>query len=207
MRNRFWIIVLLVFVFGSLVVYAHLPEGGEPIDMSRIPKTAEFLADAKEKGIEVETAAEEEKRLREQEEEPTEEVYEESTEEVYEEPIYYEAEANEVPVYDQVAITPPTVDCLTPAGGVYWFGEQRETWYNMDVSNICDMAEANGIPGYYWIRDDGCRMWGDYIIVACNRAVHPYGTLVETSLGTGISLDTGGFAETWPYGVDIAVTW
>lgn len=208
------IAVGLVAVF--CVLYGMLPKGGEPIEQNYIPTAAEFLATAREQGHVIESAIEEEKRLREQEkaleneieEIPTEEVIEEEPEEVYEEPIYYEEEANEEPVYEEVYYTPPTGGgCLTPEGGVYWFGDQRETWYNMDISDIIYMAEYNGIEGYYWVREDGCRMWGDYIIVACNRDVHPYGSLVETSLGTGISLDTGGFAEVWPYGVDIAVTW
>lgn len=156
-------------------------------------------------------AKEEQEQEKEQPEEVTEEAPEVTEEEEYtEEEYYYEEEEyyyEEEPIYDDVIYTPPTGGCLTPEGGVYWFGEQRETWYNMDMSDIIYMAEYNGIEGYYWVRDDGCRMWGDYIIVAANRDVHPYGTLVETSLGTGISLDTGGFAEVWPYGVDIAVTW
>ena len=50
-------------------------------------------------------------------------------------------------------------------------------------------------------------MYGDYVICAANRDVHPMGSLVETSLGTGISLDTGGFAVADPYAVDIATSW
>ena len=68
-------------------------------------------------------------------------------------------------------------------------------------------AQNNGIYGEYWIRSDGCKMYGDYIILACNRDVHPMGSLVETSLGTGISLDTGAFADTNPLQVDVAVNW
>lgn len=97
--------------------------------------------------------------------------------------------------------------CLTPEGGVYWFGDQKETYYNLPMDVIVSIAESNGIEGEYWIRDDGCKMLGDYIILACNRSVHPYGSIVETSLGYGISLDTGGFAESNPYQVDIAVNW
>lgn len=96
---------------------------------------------------------------------------------------------------------------LTRSNGVYYFGNQRETYYNLDMSWIVSFAHQNGISGEYWIRSDGCKMLGDYIILACNRTVHPYGSIVQTSLGLGISLDTGGFAYTYPYGVDIAVNW
>lgn len=101
----------------------------------------------------------------------------------------------------------PTGAHLTPQSGVFWFGNQLETYYNLDMSVIVDVAHQNGISGEYWIREDGCKMLGEYIMLACNRDVHPYGSIVETSLGTGISLDTGGFAANNPYQVDIAVTW
>ena len=96
---------------------------------------------------------------------------------------------------------------LTPTGGVYWYGEQKETWYNLPMEGVIAQAQNNGIYGEYWIRDDGVKMYGDYIMLACNRSVHPMGSLVETSLGTGISLDTGAFADINPYQVDIAVNW
>ncbi len=96
---------------------------------------------------------------------------------------------------------------LTPTGGVYWYGDQKDTWYNLPMEGVIAQAQSNGIYGEYWVRDDGCKMYGDYIILACNRDVHPMGSLVETSLGTGISLDTGAFANANPYQVDIAVGW
>ena len=98
-------------------------------------------------------------------------------------------------------------DCLTATGGVYWYGEQKETWYNLPMEKVIEQAQNNGIYGEYWVREDGCKMYGDYIILACNRSVHPMGSLVETSLGTGISLDTGAFADVNPTQVDIAVGW
>ena len=101
----------------------------------------------------------------------------------------------------------PTGPHLTPSGGVFNGPSGLETYYNMDMSVIVQVAHSNGIGGEYWIREDGCKMLGDYIICACNRDVHPYGTLVQTSLGTGISLDTGGFAANNPTQIDIATNW
>jgi hypothetical protein len=50
-------------------------------------------------------------------------------------------------------------------------------------------------------------MLGDYIMCAANLDVFPRGTLVESSLGTCIVCDTGGFAAKNPYQLDIAVAW
>ena len=96
---------------------------------------------------------------------------------------------------------------LTASSGVNYFGNQRETYYNLDMSGCIQIMRDMGNTDEYWIREDGCKMLGDYIMVAANLNVHPRGSLVETSLGTGIVVDTGGFAESDPYQVDIAVTW
>ena len=96
---------------------------------------------------------------------------------------------------------------LTRGKGVYWFGNQKETYYNLNMSTIVKVAHSRGISGEYWVRSDGCKMLGDYIILACNRSVHPYGSIVRTSLGLGISLDTGSFAKGNSNAVDIATTW
>ncbi len=50
-------------------------------------------------------------------------------------------------------------------------------------------------------------MYGDYILVAANFDIRPIGTLVETTLGTGIVADTGGFVKSDPTGIDIATNW
>lgn len=112
----------------------------------------------------------------------------------------------------QVKIKPnpnpvPTGAHLTATGGVFNGPSGLETYYNMDMSVIVQVAHSNGIGGEYWIREDGCKMLGDYIMCACNRDVHPYGSLVQTSLGMGISLDTGGFAANNPTQIDIATNW
>lgn len=96
---------------------------------------------------------------------------------------------------------------LTASSGVNYFGNQKETYYNLDMSGCIEIMRDMGNTDEYWIRDDGCKMLGDYIMIAANLNVHPRGSLVETSLGTGIVVDTGGFAESDPYQIDIAVTW
>ena len=105
------------------------------------------------------------------------------------------------------AYNPPTGGCLTPSGGVHNGPSGLETYYNLPMDGVIQQARNFGIEGEYWVRDDGVKMYGGYVILACNRDVHPMGTLVETSLGTGISLDTGDFAEGNPTQCDIAVSW
>lgn len=99
---------------------------------------------------------------------------------------------------------------LTPQAGVNWYGDQKETYYNLPMT-ICAEYARQRIEGMEnaeeWINESGCKMLGDYIMIAANQEVHPYGSLVETSLGTGIVVDTGGFALTNPNQVDIAVNW
>lgn len=96
---------------------------------------------------------------------------------------------------------------LTASSGVNYFGNQRETYYNLDMSGCIQIMRDMGNTDEYWVREDGCKMLGDYIMIAANLNVYPRGSLVETSLGTGIVVDTGEFAESDPYQVDIAVTW
>ena len=97
---------------------------------------------------------------------------------------------------------------LTAAAGVNFFnGFQKETYYNLPMQGVVSIAQSRGIEGEYWEREDGCKMYGDYIIVAAHQGVHPYGSIVETSLGQGIVLDTGRFALTNQNQIDIATTW
>ena len=44
-------------------------------------------------------------------------------------------------------------------------------------------------------------------MVAANFSIRPRGTTIETSLGTGIVCDTGGFARSNPTQLDIATSW
>jgi len=97
---------------------------------------------------------------------------------------------------------------LTKSGGVNYFGNQKETWYNLPMDRVYKIADSNfGSHHKRWTRKDGVKMYGTYIIIAAPYDVHPYGTNVETSLGTGIVLDTGAFAETNKNQIDIAVDW
>ena len=51
----------------------------------------------------------------------------------------------------------------------------------------------------YWVREDGVKMLGNYVMVAAAYSIRPRGTIVESSLGPAIVCDTTQ--------LDIAVTW
>lgn len=104
-----------------------------------------------------------------------------------------------------------TITILTPRAGVNWFNDglttHKETYYNLNMKRVISNAASKGIPGFYWERQDGVKMYGYYAIVAANQTRHPYGSTVMTSLGPGIVLDTGSFAVSNPEQYDIAVNW
>ena len=75
------------------------------------------------------------------------------------------------------------------------------------MEGVIELMQEEGIYLEYWIRKDGVKMYGDYIMCAANLKLRPRGTILETSLGTAIVCDTGGFVDENPYQVDIAVTW
>lgn len=83
----------------------------------------------------------------------------------------------------------------------------KETYYNLNMNGVVNIMRRMGNTDEYWVRDDGVKMLGDYIMVAANLNVHPRGSLVDTSLGKAIVCDTGGFAYSNPHQIDIAVTW
>lgn len=96
---------------------------------------------------------------------------------------------------------------LSPSAGVNYGPSGKETYYNLDMSGVVSIMRGMGNSDSYWVRGDGCKMLGNYIMVAANLSVHPRGSLVETSLGTGIVCDTGGFAAGNANQLDIATSW
>lgn len=99
---------------------------------------------------------------------------------------------------------------LTPSRGVVWGPTGKETYYNLDMSGVISIMRDMGYSEEeypYWVRDDGVKMLGDYVMVAANLSVYSRGSLVPCSLGTGIVCDTGGFAVDNPSQLDIATAW
>ena len=96
---------------------------------------------------------------------------------------------------------------LTPYLGVVQGPSGKETYYNLDMSGVISIMRSMGNNDPYWVRSDGCKMLGNYIMVAADLSIRPRGSLIQTSLGTGIVCDTGTFIYSDPYQIDIAVTW
>ncbi|MBR1563683.1 MAG: hypothetical protein IJ645_10815 [Ruminococcus sp.] len=99
---------------------------------------------------------------------------------------------------------------LSSWSGVYYGPSGKETYYNLNMSGVVSIMRGMGFSEDkypYWVRDDGCKMLGNYIMVAADLGIRARGTLVPTSLGTGIVCDTGGFAASNRYQLDIATNW
>ena len=96
---------------------------------------------------------------------------------------------------------------LSRSKGAVYGPSGKETYYNLNMSGCVRNMNRRGYYYDVWVRNDGCKMFGDYIMCAANLSVHPFGSLVECSLGTCIVVDTGGFAAGNPNQLDIAVTW
>ena len=83
----------------------------------------------------------------------------------------------------------------------------RETYYNLNMSGVVNIMHSAGFNGTYWVRSDGVKMFGNYVMVAANYGVHPKGSIVKSSLGLAIVVDTGGFASSNPQQLDLATAW
>lgn len=107
-----------------------------------------------------------------------------------------------------VLLMPRTAQAkLNKRDGVNYHNGKKETYYNLCMERVIENARKNGIDGKYSLRADGVKCYDGYVIVAAPLDVHPYGSLVETSLGMGIVLDTGEFAQSNKKQLDIAVGW
>lgn len=98
-------------------------------------------------------------------------------------------------------------DVLTKSVGVVYGPSGRETYYNLPMNNCIRYMKDLGYDYEYWVRNDGVKMYGNYIMVAGNTNVYPKGTIIQTSLGLGIICDHCEAAEWGISNLDIAVTW
>ncbi len=96
---------------------------------------------------------------------------------------------------------------LTRSAGVFNGPSGKESFYNMNMNNVVSAMRARGNNARYWVREDGVKMLGDYVMVAANLSIRPKGTILPTSLGMGIVVDTGSFALRNPTQLDIATAW
>jgi len=96
---------------------------------------------------------------------------------------------------------------LNPSSGTIIGPSGKETYYNLNMSGVVNIMRGMGNTDEYWVREDGVKMLGNYVMVAANLSLRPRGSLVQTSLGMGIVCDTGGFAYSNTTQLDIAVAW
>lgn len=141
---------------------------------------------------------------------PTPEITEEIVEEIEEveveeeEIIEEEEEESEVIEYEW------TGSVITASGGVNYGPSGYETYYNLPMGGVINIMRSAGFDEEeypYWVREDGAKMLGPYIMIAANLDLRPRGSIVECSLGTALVCDTGGFASSNPTQLDIAVDW
>lgn len=134
----------------------------------------------------------------------------EITTEFTEETSPYESEVLAMNIWFGIDIKGPQKKHITVQSGVFNGPSGRETFYNLPMKGVISHMRKLGYDAEefpYWVRDDGCKMLGPYIMVAANLKTRPYGTILETSMGTAIVCDTGTFVKKYPNGVDIAVNW
>lgn len=95
---------------------------------------------------------------------------------------------------------------LTAKLGTVQYDGHKETYYNLPMHNIVSRAdEFYGLEDVYEVREDGVKTYNGFVMLATDWGEYPFGSVIETSLGTGIVLDmqTTGNKQI----VDIAVTW
>lgn len=99
----------------------------------------------------------------------------------------------------------PAEGCLTASKGVHMGPSGRETWYDLPMGGVIDIMRGLGYTEEeypYWVREDGVRMFGSFVMVAVDTYKLPKGTIIDTSLGEAMCVDH------CPAGnIDIAVTW
>ena len=77
---------------------------------------------------------------------------------------------------------------LTAVKGVNNFCGHTEKYYNLSMRKVVKRAQDMGIPCEYWVREDGVKMFGPWVICAAHPSVTRY-TRIDTNLGPGIVLD------------------
>ena len=99
---------------------------------------------------------------------------------------------------------------LTKTDGTFNGPSGTETYYNKDMSRCIQIMRDMGYseeeyPVY--IREDGAKMFGPYVMCAADISWRPKGTILETSLGQAIVVDTGAFRYSDSQMIDMCVDW
>lgn len=96
---------------------------------------------------------------------------------------------------------------LNRRSGVNQGPSGKETYYNLPMNHCVYYMRQLGYNYSYWVRSDGVKMYGDYVMVACDTNVRPKGTILNTSLGLAMVCDHCEASESCYGQIDIAVTW
>lgn len=96
---------------------------------------------------------------------------------------------------------------LNRRAGVFQGPSGKESYYNLNMSRVIQYMQQLGYNYKYWVRKDGVKMYGNYVMVAANLNIRPKGTILQTSLGPAMVVDTGSFARSNPTALDVAVSW
>lgn len=99
---------------------------------------------------------------------------------------------------------------LTKTSGVFYGVNGKETYYNKDMTRIISIMRGLGYSEDeypYYIREDGAKCLGSYVMCAADLKTRPRGTILETSLGYAIVCDTGDFTRWNKTQIDLATDW
>lgn len=99
---------------------------------------------------------------------------------------------------------------LTKSRGTIQGPSGKETYYNLNMTGVVSIMRRMGFSELeypYNVRADGVKCLGPYVMVAAHLGKRPRGSKVQTSLGTGMVCDTGGFAANNPTQIDVATAW
>lgn len=96
---------------------------------------------------------------------------------------------------------------LNSYDGVFYGPSGKESFYNLNMSGVVRRMRTLGYTYPYWVRNDGVKMLGDYVMVAADLSIRPKGTVLPTSLGQAIVCDTGEFVHYDRMALDVAVDW
>lgn len=96
---------------------------------------------------------------------------------------------------------------LNRKNGVFYGPSGKESYYNLPMDKVVEYMRLEGYDLRYWIRSDGVKMFGRYVMVAADLDIRPKGTILPTSLGDAMVVDTGAFIYKDRYALDVAVGW
>lgn len=99
---------------------------------------------------------------------------------------------------------------LTASLGIFYGPSGKESWYNLPMDGVVSIMRHQGYTEErypYWVREDGVKMLGPFVMCAADLTTRPRGSIIDTSLGEAIVCDTGSFVKTDPTAIDIATEW